>query len=174
MLRRGRLLEIYLLLLIFAIVVLGLGVRRALDGGRLLGVGNLGLLKTLDDLVELFVGIRVDVLLAGDRLAQRESRANDRLGLLVVALGSGQLAELVLLARQMVLVGVFAVEGLLAGGAGLFEVGLVSFRCRSGSGLQDFVGKNFGRDGRQGSDAALEVVSATGETRLVVGHKRPS
>ncbi len=77
---------------------------------------------------------------------------------------------LVLLAEDMVLVGIFAIVCLVAGLARFFEVGFVGLGACGGSGLDDFFGENFSGNGGQGSDTTFEVVSAVcGQNYTPVG-----
>lgn len=65
-----------------------------------------------------------------------------------------------LLAQEVVLVGVLTVEGLPTGFAGSLEVGLVGLGGRGGAGLEDLLGEDIGGDGGQRCYSALEVVPA--------------
>jgi hypothetical protein len=78
--------------------------------------------------------------------------------------------DLVLLATQVVVVGILAEVRLLADDARLLKGGL---RGRSGScGFvrKDLVSEDFGREGRERCDATFEVISAGRES--VYGHEK--
>ena len=64
------------------------------------------------------------------------------------------------LAREMVLVSVFAVISLVAHLACTFEVGFIGFGSRDSSRLKNFLCENIGRDWRQRGNTAFEVISA--------------
>lgn len=154
-----------------------------LVGGREMGVGgtvdgrdsilDLGLLDTLNNLVELLLGIGIDLGLGlRSGLAQRESRAHNRANL-VVGLGAsgggrgpgGQSSgpHLVVLAADVVLVRVLAEVGLGASFAGHLKASLVCLRGNLSAGLENLFGEDLGGDGREGSDTALEVIATRGQ-----------
>lgn len=128
-----------------------LRVRRALDGGwPLLISREFCAVEAFHDLVELLLGSGVDGVAAnGDGVAQGEGRADNRGGLIVRAPARRRNLELVLLTEKVVLVGILAVEGLPAGFAGSLKVGLVRFGGRGGTGLEDLLGEDVGRNGRK-------------------------
>lgn len=64
----------------------------------------------------------------------------------------------------MVLIGVLAEVGLIAGSARFLEESLVCFGGRLGSGLQNLFGEDFGSDGWEGGDSTFEVVTASRES----------
>lgn len=67
---------------------------------------------------------------------------------------------LVLLAQQVVSVGIFAVVRLSARLTGTLKQRLVGFGGGVGTGLEDFFGEDFGGDGRQRGNSSLQVIPA--------------
>lgn len=105
--------------------------------------------------------VRVHILVSiRSRLSERKCRANDRGCFVIVLLGWVGLVLLVLLAQQVISVGVFAVVRLAAWLAGTFKQGLVSFGRGLSTSLKDFFGEDFSGDGRQRGNSSLQVVSA--------------
>lgn len=118
-------------------------------------------METGNHLVELVLCVRVHVLISiGSRLSERKGRANDRGCFVIVLLGRVGLVLPVLLAQQMVSVGIFAVVCLATRLAGTFKQRLVGFgRCLSTS-LENLFGEDFSGDGRQRGNSSLQVVPA--------------
>lgn len=140
--------------------------RRATRKG--LGSVDARVLDAVDHVRKVLLGLRVQlgrlrVCGRGHGLAQTESGAHDgaRDGGGVVEAGPCDVGP-VLLAVEVVVVGILAVVSLLAGAAGFLERG--SGGGGGGRGLvgQDLFGEDLGGERRQRGDAALEVVATAG------------
>jgi hypothetical protein len=142
-----------------------LGSSRRVGACRAAGTGlgsvEVCVFETVHDVGKVPLGVGVGG--RGHGLAEAESRAQDgaRDGGGVVEAGLCEVGP-VLLAVQVVVVGILAVVRLLAGGAGLFERGPGGGGGGRGLVGEDLFGEDLGGEGRQRGDAALEVVAAGG------------
>lgn len=122
---------------------------------------NLCLLETCNHLVELMLCVRVHTLISiRSRFSERKGRANDRGCFVIGLLGRVGFVLLVLLAQQVISVGVFAVVRLAAWLAGTFKQSLVSFGGCLSTRLENLFAEDFSGDGRQRGNSSLQVVSA--------------
>ncbi len=133
-----------------------------------------GVLQPLHHLAELLLSIRV-YRRAGRGLAQREGHGGGFVIHFATRLrrqGCG--LRLVLGAAEVVPERVFAVVCLLASLAGTLEAGLVRLRASLGPSLEDLFGEHLGRDRRERSNTALQVVATRERCKPTKRGHRPT